>query len=238
MLCLLALAPLGYGQQADTVPLPVKKYHGGPLADSLRASFKKKPKLVFRWDSHGSFITNTPARMTALGAGLRFGDYIKLGLSVDFLNSGIYRIKTVPNEVNGALDSVKAKLNYGMVSIYSNFLVARHKKWEFTVPVAVGIGASSYSYTDIDGKNREMAKGGMMSINSMFMAEYKVFKWLGVGAGLGLRLVPISNNLMKENFNSMLWDANLSVYFGEIYRSISTAIKKKKEAKNNPKFRN
>lgn len=197
------------------------------LDDSLRASFKKKPKLVFRWDSHGSFITNTPARMTALGIGLRFGNHIKLGLSVDFLNTNIYRLKTVVNDSTGMVDTVNAKLNYGMVSFYSNFVLGRIKRWEFTLPVSLGLGGSSYTYS-LGNKQREMAKGGIISTQAMIMAEYKVFRWLGLGAGLGLRLVPVSNNLMKENFNSMLWDANLSIYFGEIYRSIKGAIRKKK----------
>jgi hypothetical protein len=195
----------------------------------------KKPKFIVRYDSHGSFITNTPARMSALGAGLRFGNYIRLGIAVNWLNTPIYRTKIVPADSTGT-DTVAAKLNYGMVSIYSNIVIARHKKWEFTVPFELGIGGTSYTYNNTAGNPVEFAKGGIVTIEPMFNAEYKVFRWLGLGAGLGLRLVPVGNKLMKENFNSLLWDANLSIYFGEIYRYIANSIKKKQEENRKSKF--
>ncbi len=204
--------------------------NGQSLADSIRTSFTKKPKLIFRWDSHGSFITNTPARMTALGAGLRFGNYARVGLAIEWLNSNIYRNKIVPSDSVG-VDTVAAKLNYGLVSFYSNIVVARIKKWEFTVPFELGFGASSYTYNNKAGTLKEFAKGGIITVEPMFMAEYKIFRWLGVGVGLGLRLVPVGNRQMKENFNSLLWDANMSVYFGEIYRLVKGSIKKRQERK-------
>jgi hypothetical protein len=204
--------------------------NGQSLADSIRTSFTKKPKLIFRWDSHGSFITNTPARMTVLGAGLRFGNYARVGMAIEWLNSNIYRNKIVPSDSTG-VDTVAAKLNYGLVSFYSNIVVARIKKWEFAVPFELGFGASSYTYNNKAGTLKEFAKGGIITVEPMFMAEYKIFRWLGVGAGLGLRLVPVGNRQMKENFNSLLWDANMSVYFGEIYRLVKGSIKKRQERK-------
>lgn len=202
--------------------------------DSIGSSFNKKPKLVFRWDSHGSFITNTPARMTALGIGLRFGDYSRVGVAVEWLNSDIFRTKIVPTD-SGGVDTVAAKLNYGMFSVYSKFVIARIKKWEFTVPLEVGFGSSSYIYND-DGQTKEFAKGGIVTLEPMFTAEYKLFRWLGLGAGLGLRFAPVGNKLMKENFNSLLWDANMSIYFGEIYKMIRGSIKKKQDNNKRSKF--
>ncbi|UPT68383.1 MAG: hypothetical protein M0D57_07045 [Sphingobacteriales bacterium JAD_PAG50586_3] len=70
----------------------------------------------------------------------------------------------------------------------------------------------------------------------MFTAEYKLFRWLGLGAGLGLRFAPVGNKLMKENFNSLLWDANMSIYFGEIYKMIRGSIKKKQDNNKRSKF--
>ena len=206
--------------------LGLSVYGQSPLADSVRTSFTKKPKVIFRFDGHGSFITNTPARMTALGAGLRFGNYVHIGLAANWLNSNIYRNKIVAVD-SGGVDTVAAKLNYGLVSIYSNIVIARVKKWEFTVPFELGFGGSSYTYNDKAGKLREFAKGGIITFEPMFMAEYKVFRWFGLGAGLGLRLVPIGNRAMKENFNSLLWDANMSIYFGEIYKMVRGSIKKR-----------
>lgn len=205
------------------------------LGDSIRTAMQKPPKLSLRFDSHGSFITNTPARMTALGLGVKYGRYIKLGFAVNWLNTDIYRQKIVPNDSIGGNDTVNAKLNYGLLSLYANIVVARVKKWEFTMPIEVGFGASSYSYTSALGKRKEYAKGGMFTFEPMFMAEYKVFKWLGVGGGLGLRLIPINNRLMKENFNSLLWDANVSIYFGEIYKAIAKSIRNKREEKKDGK---
>jgi len=204
------------------------------LADSIKASFHKKPKLSFRWDSHGSFITNTPARMTALGLGVRLGNYVRVGWAINWLNTPIYRKKII-NTGPESIDTVNAQLNYGLLSLYANVVVGHVKKWEFTVPFEVGFGSSSYTYFDKANKKQEFAKGGIITLEPMLMTEYKVFKWLGVGAGLGLRLVPINNRAMKENFNSLLWDANVSIYFGEIYKGIVKGIKKRKEEKKDGK---
>ncbi len=204
------------------------------LVDSIKTSLTKKPKISFRYDSHGSFITNTPAHMTALGLGVRLGNYVRMGWAINWLNTPIYRKKIIATGPESS-DTVNAKLNYGLFSLYANVVVGRINKWEFTVPFELGFGSSSYSYTDKNNKTQEFAKGGIVTIEPMFMTEYKVFKWLGVGAGLGLRLVPVNNRAMKENFNSLLWDANVSVYFGEIYKGIKRSIKKRKEEKKDGK---
>lgn len=215
--------------------LGLSVYGQSSLDDSLAVAVKQKPKLSFRYDSHGSFITNSPARMTALGMGLRFGNYLRVGAAINWLNTDIFRTKTVSAD-SGGVDTVAAKLNYGLFSLYSNVVIARVKKWEFTVPFELGFGVSSYTYNDKAGKLREFAKGGLITFEPMFMAEYKVFRWFGVGAGLGLRLVPFGNRLMKENFNSLLWDANASIYFGEIYKYIKGSIKKKREENRKSKI--
>lgn len=202
------------------------------MRDSITACFKQKPKLSLRWDTHGSFITNTPASMMAFGAGLKFGNCVKLGVSVDFLNSAIWRDKTVRyGNNNEFIDTVKVKLNYAQIGLYSNFVVHRYKKWEFTVPVELGFGSSNYTYLDKANTQKTIAQGFIMNLETMGMAEYKIWPWLGVGGGLGVRLVPVSNKYMNENFNSLLWDANVSIYFGEIYRGIKRSVIKGKEKK-------
>jgi hypothetical protein len=158
-----------------------------------------------------------------------------VGVAVEWLNSDIYRTKIVPAD-SGGVDTVAAKLNYGLFSLYSNIVIARTRKWEFTVPLELGFGSSSYTYNNKAGTLKEFAKGGIITVEPMFMAEYKIFRWLGVGAGLGLRLVPVGNRLMKENFNSLLWDANMSVYFGEIYRLVKGSIKKRQEENRRSKI--
>jgi hypothetical protein len=51
-------------------------------------------------------------------------------------------------------------------------------------------------------------------------AQYKIIKWVGVGAGLGFRVMLKDNNDIHENFNSIIYSLQIRLFVDEIYRSI------------------
>ena len=53
------------------------------------------------------------------------------------------------------------------------------------------------------------------------LIDYKIIKWVGIGTGVGYRLILFKNGGIKENFSSPVYVIKLKVYLGAIVRSIT-----------------
>jgi hypothetical protein len=51
-------------------------------------------------------------------------------------------------------------------------------------------------------------------------AQYKVLKWVGLGAGIGYRFMLVSNPEIDTDFSSMVYSIRIKVFLGEIMKTI------------------
>jgi uncharacterized oligopeptide transporter (OPT) family protein len=51
-------------------------------------------------------------------------------------------------------------------------------------------------------------------------AQYKIIRWVGVGAGLGYRLMLVNNPEIETKMNSPVFAIGIKLYLGEIVKSI------------------
>lgn len=205
-----------------------------PLAaqtDSVEFDLRKKPKFSFRFGSNGSFITNQPANIFCIGFGLKFGKSVRFGIGGSWLRTPIFRNKILDFADTPGPDTTTVRLGYGNLLFFTDIMFYQKKKWELTVSADYNLGASNYSFNR-NGTTSTIAQGGVASFNPFITAEYKVLPWVGLSAGLGLRIMVLNNSLMPtEQFNSLLYNYGVSVYLGQIYKDIVKGINKCKEKK-------
>ena len=53
------------------------------------------------------------------------------------------------------------------------------------------------------------------------LIDYKIIRWIGVGTGVGYRLVLYKSPGIKEKFSSPEYVIKLKIYLGEIVRTIT-----------------
>ncbi|MFN3917306.1 MAG: hypothetical protein ACK4K0_06150 [Flavobacteriales bacterium] len=171
------------------------------LTDSIRYAFQNKPKPVLKLDTRNSFVTNFPAQVRGIKAGLRYGKTVRLGLGYCWLD---YKKETAYTTLNidTTWTGVKLYQHYGVA--YFEYIFYKRKNWTAIIPVQLGIGASGYK--NEDKKNKAYyGRGIMMVYEPAMIADYTFLKYFSVGAGVGYRLMLIPNRQIPEKFTAPVY---------------------------------
>ena len=110
----------------------------------------------------------------------------------------------------------EAKVIMGYISPYYEYSFYRNGPWEISIPVQLGIGSLRYRYA-----SGEKSKASPIFLyEPAMLVQYKLLKWLGVGAGSGYRLLLLGNNTSDDNFNSPIYIFKAKVFFGQLVNDI------------------
>lgn len=177
------------------------------MFDSIQASLQHKPSLYFNYGTRNSFITNQYAKVKDIKAGITFNKQFTLALGYSWLNSD-FKSK-LSNDVDANL-----KMRY--FTPYMEYSFLEHNNIEVTIPVHLGLGWSFYR--DVNKNNYN--KSFIITYEPAMTATYRLFKYFGIGAGFGYRLMLIGNSSINENFNSPIYLLKAKLFFGDIYRDL------------------
>lgn len=193
------------------------------LVDSISEAVKFKPKLSFRLDNRFSFTATTPSKIIAFKIGAEFNEKFKVGGGYNLLNSTL--TKDVEFKENGVDTVLTSNLKMSYMSYFIEYVFFRNKRWEFSIPLQIGIGNTHYEYHFGEFKFRN---NWSMIVNyeASISGQYKIIKWVGIGAGFGYQLMLKDNPAIKENFNTPIYVVKLKIFMGDIYRSIFPKKKK------------
>ncbi|MBI5219825.1 MAG: hypothetical protein HY958_12935 [Bacteroidia bacterium] len=185
--------------------------------DSLKTFLKQKPRIAFRFDTKTSFISANNVSIWGINLGLDFDKKLKTGFGYYFLFSDFSKNKVVSRENNLPDTSVNARLNFNYGGIFVEYVFYNKKRWEICFPLHLGIGVSKYRY-DLNKLPYETEPRLMGLYEANLCAQYRIFFWLGVGGGIGYRLMLIDNRMNDESFTSPIYSVKVKIFFGDLYR--------------------
>ena len=188
------------------------------LSDSLKAAFSVSPSFTARFDTRNSFITGRSARIRGVKAGVTYENVIGYGLGFNWLASDFETIYEF--EVEGRHYERAAELNYFFFSPYLDYTFYRKNNWYVTIPVQIGIGWSNLTYKNENDQKERTESGLMVSYEPAMAVEYRPFKYLGLGVGVGYRLMIVNNEPTGYQFTSPVYLLKVRVLFSRIYEDI------------------
>jgi hypothetical protein len=186
------------------------------LISSLKDQFKQKPKFSLRFDTRNSFIANKAAKIRGIKFGLDYGKDVTIGMSFNWLDK---KFSTTKNVMQGE-DTVVAHLDFGYLGAYFEYTFYRTEHWEISIPVQIGIGSTFFGFRDEKNKQQRLYQKPIIVYEPSMTADYKFWRYLGVGAGVGYRLMLVNNKDIEGNFNSPIYVLKLKVYLGDMYRDV------------------
>ena len=195
------------------------------FVDSISEAIKSKPKLSVRFDNRFSFTATTPSKISGIKVGAEFKDKFRVGGGYNLLNSTLS--KDVYMDGDGQIiDTVKSYLKMSYMSYFIEYVFYRDKRWEFSIPLQIGIGNTHYEYRYGGFKFRN---NWSMIVNyeASVSGHYRIVKWVGIGAGFGYQLMLKDNPAIEENFNTPIYVIKLKIFLGDIYRSVFPSKKGK-----------
>lgn len=204
-------------------------------------------RFLLNLDTRGSLVHNVPVQIAGIKVGIQLRKRHRLGLGfylmgvpvfgqtifgpvtydVDNVSHKNVVVKDKPTHVNTVEsdESVSLSMVYG--SVFYEYVILTHKRWEITLPVQLGFGEATYTshvletttnpitnksrITSYDRPNdREFIFLGESSLN----VQFKMVCWLGVGGGLGYRRLFNDNNnpQIADTFDNVIWIAKVKLF--------------------------
>ena len=186
------------------------------VVDSIKKDIHLSPSFFIALDSHNSFVATKPAGIEGFKFGLSYNDRFKLGI-------GLYRLTAYTKLTEAiAKDTVKADLHFNYFSSFVEyaFYQSAKSRWQFSVPVYLGFGSSYLDYTDARGEYFREKERLVILLESALEGNYKIYNWLGIGFGAGLRVMLLSNHILDKNFTEPIYQLGIRMFPNEIYSSV------------------
>ena len=200
-------------------------------ADSPDNNIWRKPKFFLQFDKYNSIVGKRGADVTGIKAGLEFGKKYRIGWGYYDLRSDIIEVIHLPPEqaAEAPADSVKARLKMNYFPLCFEYIFYNKGKWQFGFPVNLGFGKTYFEYYDKNNKIKNFKDQTVMVTDVVVSGQYRILKWVGVGAGFGFRKMLIDNPDVSRNFDSPLYNLRVKLFLGEIFNTVFPhGLRKKK----------
>ncbi len=187
------------------------------FVDSLHKAFHGKKSFNVDFDSRNSFVDNKRVGVHCLKLGVEFGKKIAMGVGYAWLNvnTPIYNKYVFYDNEAKKDTAVNRRLSLQYVCCYFNYIYFKSKRWEFSVPLQVGVGKLGYNYS-YKGLNKKDDAGFCFLYEPEVNVKFTIFKWLGVEGDVGYRLLFQGNHFIKNTFNSPLFAVGVFIVWNEL----------------------
>lgn len=183
------------------------------LGDSLENVLKNKPIPTARFDSRNSFVSGRNARVQGIKAGVTFRKTLTLGLGYSWLDTDI-KERIGPGDIGG-----EGQLKMRYISAFAEYTFYRKGPWEATIPVQIGFGKSFLQVKESSTK-KTIDANPVILYEPIMTFEYKVLNIIGLGAGVGYRIMLRNNKDIDYQFTSPVYVLKARLIFDEIFKKI------------------
>lgn len=189
--------------------------HAGTKAqmmDSIANSFSFKPRPVFKFNARNSFIASRTARINGFQLGANFNNTVEVGAGYNWLQSNKYDARPVPQGVE------IFELKFQFISAYFDYTFHKSKRWQLSIPLQLGVGKSYFGAIQINPGERH-SEDWIVLYEPGMTAEFRPIRFVGIGMGMGYRLMLKNNKAIDQGFTSPIYLLKGLIYLGEIFRT-------------------
>ena len=181
------------------------------LSDSLRQVLQHKPVPTAKFDTRNSFITGKSAKVFGVKVGVSFRKTLTIGIGYNWIGTKF----SEPLQIGDDIFESEIKLRY--VAPFLEYSFYKKGPWEATVPVQIGFGKSFLRYSSTSGKEN-IHEGHVVLYEPGMAIEYKLFDVVGVGAGMGYRIMLKNNKSIEQQFTSPVYVLRIRLIFDELFK--------------------
>jgi hypothetical protein len=178
----------------------------------------KFAKPVFNFDSRYSFINHQQVQISGFKLGVEWIEKFRTGI-------GFYGLSTTLNKelevIKDPAERLDGRFRFNYLALYGEYVLLSKRKWEVSFPLQFGLGMMSVETKDKRGLPRDSDRKPIALTEPSITAHYKIFPWIGIGAGAGYRYMLSSQNKVEHSFDSPIYYIKAKIFVGEIYKSLS-----------------
>ena len=186
--------------------------------DTLHEIFKRKSGLDARLESRFSFINNEVIGVTGFRLGVAFQRKLRVGGGLSWLRTDYKKTFYYASDT-GTIGKLNKHLKFAYVCFYVDFVFYKEKRWQLSVPIQVGGGLAWYqekfSY-NFYGPDKKYV---LILYEPGITAQFKVFKWFGLGSDIAYRFSPYNKHI-GLHLNSPTYSFKIHIWLDQLYYSI------------------
>ena len=187
------------------------------LLDDMKQSFESKPKVMLKLGTRNSFISNRFVKIRDVQIGFNYKNITKIGLGYNWLATDVFRPLVIEGQI---VQENKGELKMRYLAPFVEYTFLKKEKYSCAIPVQLGFGKTLFEYRN--GSN-ELKKTKPISIafyEPAITFEYIVLKYIGIGGGIGFRLMFIGNKRLNDNFTAPFYLLRAKIFFGDVLKDI------------------
>jgi hypothetical protein len=170
---------------------------------------------VFQLDIRNAIVNRRFVAIPGLKLGIEWRGRLRTGIGVYLLSNGIPSRQPIPNELP-ATTTAELRLRY--VAGYGEYVVLGNPRWEIATQLQLGVGKTYARYTLPDGSGIRSPKRVIWLVEPSLAAQMRIFRWMGLGTGLGWRQPFLVNSLTQRELNGPVFYGRVKLSLGDLYK--------------------
>lgn len=201
-----------------------------PALDTIQRCLKHKPHPFIKLDSRNSFISNSRAKISGCKLGVDYANRLQFGVGFNLLRPSPSYFDEQINYIStdGLATIATGSLKLWYLSAHAEYAYYKTPKWRLSILLQLGAGKTYYRYLNTLGQKKEDQQSLVFIYEPAISVEYKIVRWLGVGADAGFRFMATNYKNVNHKFNSPTYAFKLLIYYNEIYKYAMEKIKERK----------
>ena len=177
----------------------------------------RKWKFLFGFDGRKSIILNHDVKFSGMKIGVEYKEKHKFGIGIYDMRQAVFVPDFKPAlERPGGTDTASFKLSY--TSLFWEKIWFENDRWELSTPIHLGTGTLDIRYRDVEGNMQFFGNPTSGLLEMSFVAEYRVFRWFAIGAGVGRRWINYGEDSAKQTFGGPVSILQFKVLAGQLYK--------------------
>jgi hypothetical protein len=189
--------------------------------DSLKK--EKKIAFVFKLDNRFSYAKDQMISIYGFRTGVRLFGRHEFGVGFNWLGS--QNIYEVPNQIlEDRSIPLQGRFFYKYFGIFYEPIIYKKNRWTLSTPLQFGGGKAGIKIFNPQNNDFIQKKEiQYLLFEPTFNADYKFWRFLGIGMGAGYRFAFSTQEIVNESLSRPVFILKLKVYLFEIF----DALKKK-----------
>jgi len=185
------------------------------VLDTIRASFNKRPGLTGGFSTRQTFIDVFKAPVLSAKIGVDFNNKVRMGGGISFLKDPYLSNRYVTDQ--GLTFPVKSSLHFQYFHYYFEYVYYKTKKWEFSVPIELGLGRTFNTY-EVNSEKFTENKRIVFVYQPVVTGYYRFTYWFGIGADVGYRFLLTGDKKNRQTFSAPVYAFNTIIFWGALYK--------------------
>ncbi|KAA9327060.1 hypothetical protein F0P96_17620 [Hymenobacter busanensis] len=206
---LLVLALLGAAGLAVAEPTTAP-----PDSSRVRQAHRR---VVFQFDQRYSLLQGQTVGINGLKLGVEWRGRLRTGLGLYFLSTGVPTNAPVPEFIPPGTED---KVRFRYAALYGEYVVVGTPRWEVSLPVQAGLGRYYIRYQYPDGTFYRTPKRNIWLIEPTIGGHMRVFRWVGLGAGVGYRQALLTADKLEDDISGVVFYGRVKLFLGDFIKVV------------------